>query len=149
MSQIPASVEYPPHDRGAKTVAKPPCTTEQKLLVFFQSLYHKRIIRSFVHVKQYHFGACCTSSVKIVAKQRDASALAYVELSAEPRYYVRTAMRFRWPLFLPASVFHTTNFASGLGHASNSDGRLFSSVGRDVGRPRNPLSIPSSGIVLT
>ncbi len=57
VSQILASVEYPPHDRGAKTVAKPSGTTEQKLLVLFQSLYHNRIIRSFVHVKQYHFGA--------------------------------------------------------------------------------------------
>ena len=60
VSQIHASVEYPPHDRGAKTVAKPSGTTEQKLLVLFQSLYHKRIIRFFAHVKQYHFGACCT-----------------------------------------------------------------------------------------
>jgi hypothetical protein len=60
--QIAASAEYPPHDRGAKTVAKPSGTTEQKLLVLFQGLYHNRIIRSFVHVKQYHFGAGCTSS---------------------------------------------------------------------------------------
>ena len=65
MSQIPALVEYPPHDRGAKTVAEPSCTTEQKLLVLFQSLYHNRIIRSFVHVRQYHFGAGCTSSATI------------------------------------------------------------------------------------
>jgi hypothetical protein len=45
VSEIAASAEYPPHDRGAKTVAKPSGTTEQKLRVLFQGLYHNRIIR--------------------------------------------------------------------------------------------------------